>query len=39
VLSSGTNEISVFQLEAHGGLTPITGIVGLPPTANGMAAR
>lgn len=39
VLSSGIHEISVFQLEADGGLTPITGVAGLPVTANGMAAR
>jgi 6-phosphogluconolactonase len=40
VLSSGIPAVSVFRLDAHGGLTllPAAG-AGLPPGANGMAAR
>jgi 6-phosphogluconolactonase len=38
-LNSGDGTIGGFRVAADGGLTPIGGASGLPPAANGLAAR
>ncbi len=38
-LDSGSHGVSGFRVQADGSLTPISGLAGLPASANGMAAR
>ena len=39
VLNNVTGTIDVFRVESDGGLSPVTGAGGLPPNAQGIAAR
>ena len=39
VLNGGTGTINGFRVESDGGLSPVAGVGGLPPNAQGIAAR